>query len=283
MSFSIQRASQNEIARIEMLGWTDAPVDSDGIYSYFQIDESEISFPSDGYENDQDVRESEGIWASTRAEVIAEILTKHGKSVIWEVGAGHGNVALPLSESQIVTIPIEPLSAGARALAAKGFHVFGHTLEDLKLPDSCLDAVGLFDVLEHLENPDVVLAEVFRVLAPGGLLLTSVPAYQWLFSRFDISIGHFRRYSRKNLFNTLASNGFVDIKLQNLFLLFIFPAFIMRRLPYLLGQRRMKIRQASSDKSVLRVLSPLLNLIIKIERKLNLPLGLSILSSAIKP
>ena len=53
-----------------------------------------------------------------------------------------------------------------------------------------------FDVLEHCEPEAVALAELARVLAPGGRLLMSVPAYEWAWSDFDDDNGHHRRYTR---------------------------------------------------------------------------------------
>jgi len=67
------------------------------------------------------------------------------------------------------------------------------------------DAAILFDVIEHLEDPQPLLAAVRRHLRPDGVLLVNVPALQGLFSAFDVASGHFRRYDRPSLRGELAA------------------------------------------------------------------------------
>ena len=61
------------------------------------------------------------------------------------------------------------------------------------------DAICMFDVLEHLENPEINLEHAFSLLKPGGYLLVTVPAYQWLWSEHDEIHHHLRRYSVNDL------------------------------------------------------------------------------------
>ena len=58
------------------------------------------------------------------------------------------------------------------------------------------DVVGAFDVIEHLDPESAAVAELARVLRPGGRLLVAVPAYQWAWTDFDVQNGHHRRYTR---------------------------------------------------------------------------------------
>ncbi|MCP4513303.1 MAG: class I SAM-dependent methyltransferase [Fuerstiella sp.] len=71
-----------------------------------------------------------------------------------------------------------------------------HDLEDAwPLENGSLKAVVLLDVLEHVEFPVEVLRHVHRALADDGAVIVTVPAYPWLFSRWDVQLGHFRRYT----------------------------------------------------------------------------------------
>lgn len=64
-----------------------------------------------------------------------------------------------------------------------------------EVPDTSFDVVLLLDVLEHVPDDRAFLAGIVRdVLAPGGVLLASVPAHPFLFTRHDVSLGHYRRY-----------------------------------------------------------------------------------------
>ena len=283
MNIELKARAQAEIQRISSLGWNDSQPDINGVRAFGSVDETLISFPSEKYEVDSNSSESEGIWSEARSKKVAAILNKRGINLIWEVGAGHGNMAIPLAEVGIATIPIEPLYSGAKVLSARGFHVYAQTLDQLGLPDSSLEAVGIFDVLEHLANPEIVLREIRRVLKPGGLLLTSVPAYQWLFSDFDIQIGHYRRYSRKSLRNLLTESNFQDNAFSNIFFVFLAPAFILRRLPYLVGIRgKQKKSVPTSENYLIKSITPILRIILNLEARVRVPLGLSILSESTK-
>jgi SAM-dependent methyltransferase len=283
MNFSHKSKSKREIERLSQLGWTDASADSYGVRSFGAVNEETISFPSEKYELDANSQESKGVWAEFRARRIEEILKNHEIDLIWEVGAGHGNMAIPLASVGITTIPIEPLYSGARALSSHGFHVYAQTLDQLRLPSSSIEAVGIFDVIEHLPNPEIVLIEIHRILKPGGLLLTSVPAYQWLFSNFDLQIGHYRRYSRKSLTGLLESCEFRSTKISNLFFIFVLPAFVIRRLPYVVGVGKRNIAKVpTSENSAIHFLEPFLRVLLRAESKLGIPLGLSIISESLK-
>ena len=283
MNQPVRLPAQKEIERLRLLGWDDVPADIYGVRQFSKVSEEAISFPSAKYEGDLDSQESKGLWAEFRAKKIIELLRKEKVEVLWEVGAGHGNVAIPLAKVGIETISIEPLYSGARILAAAGFHTYGQTLDQLKLPDSAIQAVGIFDVLEHLENPLELLNEVYRVLAPGGLLITSVPAYQWLFSNFDLQVGHYRRYSRKSLRDLLIEGSFHSIVMYNIFFVFVLPAVLVRRIPFLIGFRsKNNIEVPSSENSLISILDPILRVLLKIEGKISPPWGLSILSISFK-
>lgn len=71
------------------------------------------------------------------------------------------------------------------------------------LDEEAFDTVLYIDVLEHIEDDVGEVNEVLRLLRPGGNLIILAPAHQWLFSEFDMSIGHFRRYNKSTLLATI--------------------------------------------------------------------------------
>jgi SAM-dependent methyltransferase len=274
-----------EFTRLKNLGWEIPSFKSFGLITPSMIDESTISFPSKIWEEstiNQDVTE---FWATARAHSIADILQVTNTNILWEIGAGNGSVAIPLKNSGFTVIPVEPLKSGALILSEKGFMTFWSTLENLEFPDNSIEAIGAFDVLEHLQEPKLFLDEVYRVLTPGGYFICSVPAYNWLFSDFDISLGHFRRYSGKSLKKIAINSGLTPIKLKYLFAFLIIPAFILRRVPYLLGIRRYSLKIVSINKHQNRIITKLqvvLKFILLIEKKLNTKFGLSIILLTVK-
>lgn len=277
---------QNEFQRLEKLGWSLPTVNSLGLYCPKSVDESKISFPSEGYSGAETNEGASGFWATERAKSISKMLRASGESMLWEVGAGNGNAAIPLRELGIHVVCIEPLEGGAITLAKNGFPAFHSTLEDLELPDNSINAIGAFDVVEHLENPDVLLLEIYRVLKPGGVFICSVPAYECLFSDFDISIGHYRRYSKPALISLISKSQLELVKAEFLFGFLVLPAFVLRRVPYLLGRKRaFGDLNASNNPSGYFPKSARIGiqLLILVERFFHLPFGLSIFSLAKKP
>jgi SAM-dependent methyltransferase len=83
--------------------------------------------------------------------------------------------------------------------------------------------IAVFDCLEHLKNDRHALMQVRRMLAPGGVLVVSVPAFRFLASWRDVQLLHMRRYSRDQLRTLLTDSGFtIDNLVYGYFCLF-FP------------------------------------------------------------
>jgi SAM-dependent methyltransferase len=161
---------------------------------------------------------------------VTELARRSGvRGAIWEVGAGNGAVAVHLQRSGFEVVAVEPSMAGARTAFERDIEtVIAGTLEDIRLPTSSIAAVGLFDVLEHLPAPGEILAEVARVLTPGGALLVTVPASSRLWSHADVVAGHFRRYTRRSLNAEVLGHGFQSRHSQYLFHSLVLAVFVAR-------------------------------------------------------
>ncbi len=72
------------------------------------------------------------------------------------------------------------------------------SIADLE-PDARFDSILYIDVLEHVEDDSAELARAAARLRDQGRLIVLAPAHNWLFSPFDASLGHFRRYNRSSL------------------------------------------------------------------------------------
>ncbi len=73
--------------------------------------------------------------------------------------------------------------------------------------DGVFDGVLAFEVLEHIERDEDVVAEVARVLRPGGLAVISVPLHMAWWSAMDDACAHVRRYEPADLIEKLGSAG----------------------------------------------------------------------------
>lgn len=126
---------------------------------------------------------------------------------VLEVGAGIGETARHLLDgrqrSWLCLEPDERLGTRLRAWAEAGDvaplpAVQIGTTADLD-PRSRFDTILYIDVLEHIEDDRAEMARAAELLAPRGTLIVLSPAFQQLFSDFDRSVGHFRRYTRASL------------------------------------------------------------------------------------
>jgi SAM-dependent methyltransferase len=136
-----------------------------------------------------------------------------GKRVL-EVGAGLGGTTQYLYNANFDTIEtwtcLEPDATLAEAIKQKisdktipPCEVIISTLDSLNQQNNVnnllYDTILYIDVIEHIENDTAEISHTLKYLNPGGHLIILVPAHQYLYSPFDKSIGHFRRYSRPML------------------------------------------------------------------------------------
>jgi hypothetical protein len=137
-------------------------------------------------------------------------------------------------------------------------------------------------VLEHIEDPVPMLQEFCRVLNNEGLLLITVPAHQCLFSKYDSSIGHFKRYSVSELRSSLKAAGFELMSVRYLFSFLVPLAWLLRVLPEKFGfQSKEPVKDTTLRQfRIAQLLSPVFRFFVTVEKILRLPFGLSILAVA---
>ena len=91
------------------------------------------------------------------------------------------------------------------------------------------DAIGAFDVLEHIEEDEGVLGQMRDALKPRGALLLTVPQHAWLWSPNDDYARHVRRYSVQELHEKVKRAGF-EILRSTSFVSLLLPAMFVSRL-----------------------------------------------------
>ncbi len=152
----------------------------------------------------------------------------------------------------------------------------------LPFANGVLDAVSAFDVIEHFSDEVELLAELHRVVRPGGRLLLSVPAYQWAWSSHDEAAGHHRRYTRRRLVAALAAAGFTPDRVTYAFAATL-PFFAADRLKErLLGVPAQRVGVGSLPPWFERLLLRCTRVDEWLLRTINVPFGSSILASAVR-
>lgn len=151
------------------------------------------------------------------------------------------------------------------------------------MPRESFDAVLLLDVLEHLDEDRASAEAAAALLKPGGILLCTVPAYQWLWSKRDEYHHHRRRYA-KGQFRALFDQPMLRLELFSHFNTWLFPLAAAARLK----SRAFPPRHAAAEATDLRLppapLNRAMQAIFASERlvlgRVPMPFGLSLVAVA---
>lgn len=91
------------------------------------------------------------------------------------------------------------------------------------------DVIGAFDVLEHIEQDEIVLNQMFQAVRPGGGILLTVPQHSWLWSQADVDAHHVRRYAQNELQRKVEKAGFQVLKTTS-FVAILLPLMLLSRI-----------------------------------------------------
>jgi len=226
-------------------------------------------------------------WYCGRREILQELMSNllpKGSQSILEIGCGPGgNLEMLGQFGDVKAVEMDDEARQhASSLSAIPIHP-GHLPDNIptELADGH-DLICLFDVLEHVEHEEAALARIYEMLPPGGNLLLTVPAYQWLFGPHDKLNHHHRRYTEAQLTQKLIQAGF-DVKRTSYFNFWLFPLAVLARLSDILFSRK----TSSGSGLPASRLNNLLKTIFSSEKswivRHNFPFGVSIYALAAKP
>ncbi len=151
-------------------------------------------------------------WYTARRRILSDLIARQvplpSDASILEIGCGTGhNFDMLQGFGRLDAIEVDD---EARALAARrlGRPVGAAPLPALTgVPDRTYHLIALLDVLEHVDADTPSLRSIADKLAPGGKILVTVPAYQWMWSAHDLAHHHKRRYTRRQLQGVAAEAG----------------------------------------------------------------------------
>ncbi len=241
--------------------------------------------------------EDRHFWFCARNQVISTIARQLADDLaegyrVLEVGCGTGNV-------------LRFLECACPRGTVIGMDLFGDGLRYARQRTSCalvqgdmhaapfvaqFELIGLFDVLEHLPDDRRVLNDLAGMLAPGGVLLMTVPAHPSLWSYFDEASRHCRRYEPEELESKLRDSGY-QVEYLTQYMASIFPlVWLGRRVASLLNRNRAGGAQdlAADELRIMPVINDLLTWLLTqetrlIARRRRLPVGASLLVIARRP
>ena len=178
--------------------------------------------------------EERNFWFRARNRLIVWALQRYfpGFSDFLEVGCGTGYVLQGVAGAFPGTrmTATEAQTAGLRFAAQRVPGAAFLQMDARHMPyDREFDAIGAFDVIEHIGEDEAVLGQLQRALRPGGGLLLTVPQHPFMWSEYDVRAHHVRRYTRAELRHKLARAGFEVVRMTS-FVSVLLPLMMLSRL-----------------------------------------------------
>lgn len=178
--------------------------------------------------------EERNFWFTSRNRLIVSAMQRYFPAAesFLEVGCGTGFVLSGLEEAfpNLRLSGSEVLCNGLRYAQQRVSRAEVFQMDALNVPfEEEFDAVGAFDVIEHIEDDVTVLRNFHRAIKSGGGVILTVPQHRWLWSEADNYAHHVRRYSRSELVQKVTGAGF-RIERVTSFVSFLLPAMILSRL-----------------------------------------------------
>ena len=150
-------------------------------------------------------------WFQARKKIIDQIISNNiskKNNNILDFGSGSG-VNLDILK-KYGSVDVHEKNKFARSILKKDKNV-KTIFSNLKLKKNYYDIILLADVIEHIEKPKILIKNLKKFLKKDGQLLITVPAYQFLFSKKDEVLGHYRRYNMNTLKKELKEFKIVNI------------------------------------------------------------------------
>jgi SAM-dependent methyltransferase len=176
-------------------------------------------------------RAERGWWYRGRSAAVLSMVNRAGivpRGRALDYGAGYGAMRGIFSGYKSVDA-LEVYPEARMSCATRGYENVYRNDEEMLASYEQYGCVGAFDVIEHIEDDSRFLTEILSKLDPGGLLVATVPAHQFLFGPYDEAAKHFRRYSRAELERKLVAAGF-DVLNMSYWNMSLFPIAALLRL-----------------------------------------------------
>lgn len=231
-------------------------------------------------------------WWEGRRQILLQLITPKKNQKILDIGFGTGETMTYLKK--ILPKPdlygVDTSPVAVRFAKSRG-HKNAQKGSATKLPYKArtFDTTLVLDVIEHIEDDQQVINEMFRVLKPGGEAIITVPALPFIWSKHDSGQGHKRRYTRRRLVKLAKTAGF-KVKFISYFNSFLSPLIVLIRLigrlkPFNgLNEYDSKLNYDLSRKKIINfLLKSMFVGEIKLLKWVRYPIGISVAAKFVKP
>lgn len=202
---------------------------------YSKKESQNISYPADGHDNCLAVEE-ESFWFNHRNKCIIAAIKSfppENNEMIFDIGGGNGFVARGLDRAGFNVALVEPGKTGALNAKQRGLNnIICATTDTAQFKSNSIPAIGLFDVIEHIQDDSAFLRSLKKIVKQNGCLYITVPAHPCLWSEEDNLAGHCRRYTRESICQIVEEAGFKTVFSSYIFRFLPIPIALFRVLPY---------------------------------------------------
>ncbi len=210
-----------------------SPVKQDGFLTFApQLSDENEGFEPEFFEKLFRL-ESKSFWFNSRNKLILWAIKKYfsGANNFLEIGCGTGFVLWGIEKAfpNVELCGSEIFSRGLSFAARRVKKASLFQMDARKIPfEEEFDLIGAFDVLEHIEEDERVLKEMYRATKTGGGIIVTVPQHQFLWSKVDEHARHVRRYGAPELREKVEAVGF-SIRKTTSFVSILLPLFMASR------------------------------------------------------
>ena len=152
----------------------------------------------------------ENFWMSWRFKFLLSLLKKekiiiNNKKKIMDLGCGNGVLSNQIENYR--NVKIDRVDSDINSLRdnqkVKGKLICYNIETKNKKIKNYYNIIFLFDVIEHVKNDKKFISDTLFHLKKGGYLIINVPSLEFFFSKYDVAVGHLRRYDKKKIFSIL--------------------------------------------------------------------------------
>jgi 2-polyprenyl-3-methyl-5-hydroxy-6-metoxy-1,4-benzoquinol methylase len=220
-----------------------------------------------------------------RRAIVMDNLTKylekkHEHTKVLDFGCGSGLFVQELAQAGYDAHGLDISDEAIKFGALQGIKNLG-VIDSHKInfPDNTFDAVLTLDVLEHLEKTDWALAEMQRVVKPGGVIVIMVPAFMFMWGVQDEVAHHYRRYTEDLLKKEITDATKLQFVRMSYFNTFLFlPIVAVRLLSKLFNIKGRESDFDLNNPTLNKIFFAIFNAERKLLQKINYPFGVSVLA-----
>ncbi|MBN1903210.1 class I SAM-dependent methyltransferase [Candidatus Sumerlaeota bacterium] len=231
-------------------------------------------------------------WFQGRKKILFKMiehygLLKDGNARVLDIGCGTGLILQSIS-SRSIAIGMDFSRKAISYCRRRNIRdLLLGDVSNLPIKDSSVDLILALDLMEHIEDDEGLMKEIYRTLKPKGYILATVPAHQYLWSGHDEALHHFRRYSKESFWKLITGNKFQPVKFSYVISFTFLPIFLFRMIQK--AYRRFIPSTGNPRTHIIilpRFINSLLVHILNLEgallKHINFPIGISLLCIARK-